>query len=121
MRGYIALTTVLIISFIILSVGLASSLLSVGQLQNSLSGKKYEQTINLLESCVEDSLIRLNKSMSIPSLISIPGGTCSVTIDSQTGNTWIFTVSTNFDGYSKSIQIEAIRDTKVSVVKWNEL
>ena len=115
---------ILVISAVVLVIGISTSLLSVNDLLSSYSGEKGEAALDFAESCVEDVLLRLNEDNSIPGSISIPsfpGGTCSVTINSQTGNDWDFTVNASFENYNRSIRLSVTRDTTVSVNSWLEI
>lgn len=119
-RGYIALSSILVISAIVLVIGISTSLLSVNDLLSSFSGEKSNESIDFVEACVEDALLRLNENNSLPANISLPQGTCSVTINSQIGNNWDFTVSGTLNGYQKNINLQAVRDTAVSITGWLE-
>jgi len=119
--GYVAFASVLVISAIILSIGITVTLTAVNELQSSLAAKKSEEALDFVEGCAEDALLRLNENGAIPVSITLPEGNCSVTIDTQVGNNWIFTVTGTLQGYVKDIQIEAIRDTNVQIVSWQEV
>ena len=119
--GYIALSSVLVIMAIIIIIGTSVSFLSINDMQSALSTKKSEESLHLVEGCTEDALLRLNKNNSIPSTITIPEGTCSVTINSKVGNNWTFTVTATFNNYKKNVQISATRSTKVVVTNWIEI
>ncbi len=119
--GYIALASILVIMAIVISIGVSVSLISITDAQLSLAGKKHEEAYNLAYTCVEDALLKLNENNTIPTSMNYPGGTCSITIDSQIGNNWTFTAQTAIDGYSKEIQVTASRDTTITILSWNEL
>ena len=119
--GYVALSSILIISTVILVIGISVSLLSISESQLSLGEKKNEETVDFVEGCVEDALLELNNSGSISSTKTLPEGTCSVTIDSQSGNDWTFTVSGTQDSHTKNIQVSATRDTSVTVTSWKQV
>ena len=119
--GYVALSSILIISTVILVIGISVSLLSISESQLSLGEKKNEETVDFVEGCVEDALLELNNLGSISSTITLLEGTCSVTIDSQSGNDWTFTVSGTQDSHTKNIQVSATRDTSVTVTSWKQV
>ena len=121
MAGYVALSSILIISTVILVIGISVSLLSISESQLSLGEKKNEETVDFVEGCVEDALLELNNLGSISSTKTLPEGTCSVTIDSQSGNDWTFTVSGTQDSHTKNIQVSATRDTSVTVTSWKQV
>ncbi|MFC1790711.1 hypothetical protein ACFLZP_04490 [Patescibacteria group bacterium] len=120
-KGYVALASVLVIAAVVLVISVSVSLLSVSEGQMSLAGKKNEETVDLVEGCLEEALLRLNEEESIPATISLPEGDCSVTINSQVGNDWTITVSTTFENYTKSIQAVVNRETTVAITSWQEI
>ena len=119
--GYIAIASVLVIAAIVLIIGTSVLLLAVNDIQSALSNKKSDESLDLVESCVEDALLRLNEDNSIPATITLPDGSCSVTINSQVGTLWTFTVSGTFISHAKSIQVVADRTNTVTVNSWTQL
>ncbi|HOX96591.1 MAG TPA: hypothetical protein PLI45_04400 [Candidatus Woesebacteria bacterium] len=120
-EGYVALVTVLIIGAVMVIVGMAVVMNSINTGQGVLSEIRKESSIGLVESCVEDALLRINKNNILGSSIVLPEGSCTVTINSQSGSDWDFTVSGVGDGYLKSIRVVASRTTKVTVISWKEI
>lgn len=120
-NGYVALASVLVIAVIVVIIGNSTSILSINEIQSSLSSKKNEESLDFVEGCVEDALLRLNEDEAIPSSLSLPEGTCSVTINSQSGDDWTFTVTTTLNGHTKSVQVSATRDTTVTITSWKEI
>ena len=121
--GYIALISVLVIASVVLTITVTMALVSVSELQSSLAGRKNDDAVNLVEACIEDALIRLNKNYPtpIPTSIPLPEGSCSVTLDSQVGTVWTFTATVNRDGYIKRVQVVANRGSQVTITSWKEL
>lgn len=119
--GYVALSSILVIAAVVLTIGISVSLLAVSESQMSLAEKKKEETIDFVEGCVEEALLRLNKDGAIPTQILLPQGACDVIINSQSGNDWTFTTSGSVDNYKKSIQVSATRDTEVGISSWAEV
>ena len=118
--GYIAITIILVIISVVLVIGTSVSLLSIHDIQMSLSNKNGLTALNIVEGCADNLLLNLNEENNIPSSISLPEGTCSVTINSQTGDDWEFTVQTTINGYSKSAEYAATRGSNVFVTRWVE-
>ena len=104
-----------------ISVGMAVVLNSINSGQGSLSEVRKERSIGFVESCVEDALMRINTENALSGVITLPEGTCTVTINSQVGSAWDFTVSGTLDGYSKNIRVNATRGTNVMVNSWIEI
>ena len=120
-KGYIALSSIIVISAVLIIIVVSVSLLSVSETQVSLGEQKKETTIDYLEACVEDALLQLNNQNAIPTQIPLPEGNCDVTIDSQVGSSWTFTVSGTQDNYTKAVQVQADRGTEVAITSWKEI
>jgi maltose-binding protein MalE len=121
MRGYIAITTVLIIGVIVLMISLTTALTSVNQTQYSLNNNFKSNTLSFVESCVDDALIKLNLNNSLPSDIILPIGTCTLTVNSNIGNLWDFTVTGSSNFITKSIRVSVTRDTTIQLNSWQEI
>lgn len=120
-HGYIAIVTVLVIGVVMLSVGMAVILNSINTGQGALAEIKKESSIGYVESCVEEALLDINKNNTLTGTIVLPEGSCTVTINSQVGSAWDFTVDGTLDGYKKSIRITATRGSTVTVNSWLEI
>ena len=119
-KGYIAFSSVLIISAVIIIIGITLTLTSISELQKSLSGRRREEVIDRVEACVEDAMYSINTNNSLPATITLPEGTCGVTIDSNSGFNWTFTVTAATNGYTKSVQVTTTRATTITPVSWKE-
>jgi hypothetical protein len=120
-KGYIALASILVISVVIVVIGTSVALLSINEIQSSLSNKKSEQGLGFVDSCVEEALLRLNEEIAIPALLTLPEGTCTATVNSQTGANWTFTVNGTSEGYSKTVRVSVIRRQIVDIVSRVEM
>lgn len=121
MHGYIALVTVLVIGAVMLSVGMTVVLNSINTGQGALGEIKKESSIGLAESCAEEGLLKINEDNTLPANIILPDGSCTVTINSQSGSDWDFTVAGVLDGYSKKIRVTATRGNTVVINSWQEI
>ena len=119
--GYAAVVTVVIIGAVLLAVGLSVTIMAINETQQALGEKNKEVSLGMVESCVDDALVRLNKTNTIPGTITLPTGSCNVTINSQVGNDWTFTVSGSVGGHKKNIQVSATRTSTVTVTSWLEI
>jgi len=119
--GYTAISAVLVITAVLFAISLTTTTVSIDDMQNSLGTKKADESLVLVEGCAEDALLRLNQNGALPGSITIPEGTCTITTNSQVGNTWDFTVTATFETYTKSIRIVAIRTSLVSIQSWREI
>lgn len=119
--GYIALASVLVIAAVVLVISSSVGLLSINGVQSSLANKKSQETIDLVEACTEDALLYLNENNNLPATITLPQGTCSVTVDTQVGSDWTFTTEFTYETYTKSIQVTANRTNTVTITSWEEI
>ena len=119
--GYAAITSIIVILVVIVLVGIATSILSIGNAQMSLGQSKSEGALALVESCIEDALLYYNSNGTIPLSRTTPIGTCSITINSTTATSATFTTTGTIIPYSKSVQVVANRVGSVSVVNWVQI
>lgn len=120
-KGYVALSSILVIAAVVVIIGVSVSLLAISEAQMSLAAKKGHESLQLTDGCAEEVLLYLNRRGFLPSTITTPEGVCSVTQNAQAGNQWIFTVYGTFEGYHKKIQVTATRDSVVSINSWKEV
>lgn len=120
-RGYIALSSVLIIAFLVLTIGISVSYLAVSETQVSLGQLRKEEATDYVESCVEDAMLRLNENNSIPTSITLPQGICIITINSHVGNNWSFTSVGTLQNHKKTTWVQATRGVYITVSDWEEV
>lgn len=115
------MASVLIIAAVVITIGITTSLLSIGEGQSSLALTKGEETLNLAESCMEDALLKLrNSSAYAGGSIILPEGTCTVTV-SQNNNIYTITATNNGNAYKRTIQTVVNRGTLIIVNSWKEI
>lgn len=119
-KGFVAISSVLIILAITLVVGVTVALTSITEVQRAFSARRGEQVLDRVEACIEDALYQINTRNDVPTTITLPEGTCSVTIDSHSGANWTFTVSGTASGYTKSIQVMTTRSNTITPVSWKD-
>jgi Tfp pilus assembly protein PilX len=120
-RGYIALTSVLVVGVVLLTIGLSVSLIAISEGQLSLSARRNESALDLTEACVEYALLELSNTNSVDTTVTLPEGTCSLVVNSTVGTTWTFTVTGTKETLTKKIQVNAVRGSAVSVTSWLEI
>ena len=108
----------IVIAAVTLAIGIATSLTSVNELNASFAAKKGDGALFLVESCVEDALLSLNEKGILPAEVSLPQGVCSLILDSQSGQNFVFTAQGSFSGHSQSIQVSATRNSSVVIDRW---
>jgi len=118
--GYIALASILVILVILIAVGSAVTLLSISVLQESLSFFKASKSWYLVDSCAETALFQLYNNNSLPTAVTLPTGTCGVTINSHTSTAWDFTVTGTLDNYPRTVTINLNRVAQITINSWRE-
>jgi hypothetical protein len=102
--GFVAITSVLIIGVVVLSITLAVSLTAIGEAQQGLALFKGE-----------DGLTFAGGS------ITRPEGTCTVSI-SKAGVTWTMDVTTTDTKYKRTVRVVFDRNTTgITLTSWNEI
>lgn len=123
-KGFIAITTILIISAVTLGIATTVALTSIGEGQASFALTKGENTLAFVEGCAEDALLKIRSNASYanpgPALITRPEGTCSVNVVSGSPNT--ATITTQDPVYKRTIQILYTRSASgVVISSWKEI
>lgn len=120
-KGYIALTTVLILSAVTLAIATTISLLAIGEAQSSLALHKGEDSLTFVEGCMEDALLNARESDSYTGgTLTRPEGTCSITVN-KVSNTWTITATTTSTAYTRTIQVVAVKGSSLTLTSWKEL
>lgn len=120
-NGYAAITSIIVILAVIVLVGIATSLLSIGNAQMGLGQSKSESTLALVESCIEYALLNYNNNGTVPTTSTTPLGSCTIVVDSTTATSATFTTTASISPYTKSIQVVANRINSVTVVNWVQI
>lgn len=121
-KGYIATITVLVLLVVVVALVTTVALLSIGEAQGSLALTKGEDTLQFVEGCMEDALLKVRQSPTYSGgTITRPEGTCSITT-SKSGNTWTVTATTTATNYVRTIQVVATRTGQgVTLTSWKEI
>ncbi|NIT04372.1 hypothetical protein GTO10_05690 [Candidatus Saccharibacteria bacterium] len=120
-RGYIAFTTVLILSAVILVVGVSLTLLSIFQAQQSLAREKGTQALSLVEGCAQDALLFAYYDADYAGgTKSFPEGSCTTSV-SKVGNNWVITSTVTLGGYTKRVRVNILREGEVQILSWKEI
>jgi len=107
---------------VVFSITATVTYLAIGEAQSSLAHTKGESTLDFVEGCLEDALIkaRANGNYSGGS-ISRPEGTCTITT-SKLGNTWTITATTSATDYRRSVQaVATVNGYEVILTSWKEI
>ena len=119
--GYIALSSILVIGAAVTAIILSTALVSISEGQSALSAAKKEAALNLTEGCVEEALLKINQTNSLPDPVILPDGNCDTEIISQVGESWNFTVSANLAGYGQKFSVQATRGAEMGLDSWQEV
>lgn len=120
-KGFIAISSVIIIAAVILAISISVTYLAIGEGQAALATTKGEEALNLAESCMESALLRIRTTPTYSGgTVTQPNGSCTVTIV-KAGNNYTLT-STNTDPkYVRSVRVQATRAGTVSITSWKEI
>ena len=120
-QGFIALSMILIITAVVMSIATTVTFLAIGEAQSALTQQKGEDAWTFVEGCAEDALQKIHDSSTYAGgTITRPEGTCSVTV--TTGNpNWDITVTTTATTYKRSVQIKATRGSTITITSWEEI
>ena len=124
-KGFVAITTVLILSAVVVAIATTVTLLSIGEAQSSLSLFKGEDNLSFLEGCVEDVMMKIRADSSYNGAsITRPEGTCAITYNpGGTGPVnWDITVTTPpTTPYQRQLRVIFVRNpTGISLTSWKE-
>lgn len=111
-KGFVATTIVLIITAITIAVAATVTMVSIGEMQSTFSQVRGEETLSLVEGCVEQALLNVRNSASYAGGNI---GTCTVIV-----NSGIMTVSTTGD-YVRTIKVTFTRGSSIVLTSWQEI
>lgn len=119
-KGFLAMSTVLIVSAVTLSIAIAVSLSGIGEGKTGLLHWQGSNALYLAEGCMEDALLKLRTSASYTGgTITRPEGSCTVTVTGA--GTYTVTVAATNATSTRQIQAVATRSGKVAISSWKEL
>lgn len=126
MKGFVAMTTVLILGAVVVAIATTVTLLSIDEAQSSLTLYKGEDNLNLVEGCVEDVMLKVRTNSSYNGTsISRPEGDCNITYNpGGAGPTaWDITVDATTDNpYQRKIQVKFSRSSSaIQLTSWKEI
>lgn len=126
-NGFVAFTTILVVSIVTLGVAVSISLLGVGEARNSLDFKRGHETLKIAEACVEEGLLRLRNEDTYTGTGATPlpvgNGSCTISV-SGVGSDRTIDVVGNHNAtptFSKGIQVTVKRTgNSINIVSWQE-
>lgn len=106
--GFVAFSTVIIVSFVVLGIALATTMVSIGEARSSFAFFNGEAGLDNVEACVEDTFLTIevdNTGLAYAGgTVTQPQGNCTNTIVSKVGNTWTMQTATVSSNFKKKIQ-----------------
>ena len=124
--GYIALSSVLVISALVLIISVTVSLLSISEGQMAVAEKRREEVVNFVESCVEEALLRSSEDANFCDAgsgascdFTLPLGTCTITMTKN--GSWTMVAQGAVEDYLKKIQVEFTRGSSIEIISWQEI
>lgn len=120
-KGFIALSSILIISAVVLIISVSVSMLSIGEGQSGLALYKGEDNLNFVEGCMEDALLKARANVNYSGgNITRPEGACVVVV-SKVGSTWTMTTTSSTTFYKRTIQTVFTRANSITITSWKEI
>ena len=123
MKGFVAISTVLILGSVVVAIATTISLLSIGEAQSSLSLFKGEDNLTFVEGCVEDAMLKIRSNSAYSgTTITRPEGTCTITYTLTGPTNWDITVSSGSTSYQRKIEVVFVRNaTGITLTSWKEI
>lgn len=121
-NGYIAITSSIIISFLLMTIVFTLSSASFFSRSNILDANQKEISLALAEACADSALLKLaqNSSYAGNENVNIGSDTCSIlALESPPGQKIIKTWA-NYKGYRTNIKI-TINHPAMTILSWEEL
>lgn len=120
-HGYVAVSTVLLLSAMILMSAVSLVALGIGESQAAFAGTRGEEALTLVEGCTEDALYKLWENASYTGgAITRPEGSCTIAV-SNSNPTYTLTITATSATYTRSIQVVATRTTQLTITSWKEI
>lgn len=124
-RGFIAFTSLLIISAVTLAIALSISLLGISAANTALGFKKGQETLKICEGCLEESLLRLRDNVNYSGgSLAVGNGNCTITV-SGTGSSRTIDITSIIAGppqYVKKIRATVKRTgNSLNLLTWLEV
>ena|SRR5579859_4518813 len=124
MKGYIALSMVIIITAVVIAVATTVALLAVGEAESALTQENGENTWSFVDGCAEDALLKIHDNSSfVTSTFTRPEGTCSVTVVAGNPN-WDIKVTSSaliYNNTQRTIEVKATKGTTITITSWQEI
>lgn len=123
--GLIAMPSIIILSIIMLTIGIAMSFSSF--IQNNISFDNYisQKAYCIAEAGIKDATMKITRNKNYSANYSLPinNGVANITFDASIPNQTKITSASAINNYTKKIQaiLNVTNNGKVTIMSWNEL
>lgn len=123
--GFIAFTSLLVVSAVTLAIALSIPSLGLTEVNTSLSYKKSQEALKIAESCIEEALLRLRDTATYSGgTLTVGDGSCTATVSGSGSNRTIISTGTitGPPQYIKKIQVTIQRTgNSINLLTWQEI
>lgn len=117
-RGMAAIITVVVLGAIMVMLGSMMILTSISDGQASLLETSVKRNQAVLDACAEESLLKLNANGNLPETVITPLGNCSISINSQVGTSWDYSIGISGEMSPLGLNIVLERGTTIVISTW---
>lgn len=121
-NGFIAFTSTLVLSAVILFFSATAGMLAIGEGQSARSWEKGEDALAFVEGCMEDAMIKARRSANYNGgNITRPEGTCSIAV-TKSGNDWTLRAIGSNRSHQRTIETRITRTgSGLILTLWQEI
>lgn len=119
-KGYVALTSVLVITVLIILVGTTVSLLGIDEGVSAISTKRSMETLNVATACTEEALLKVSESGQVPDFVYLPTADCASGLDVRSGYNFKFIVDKTIDQHYRHFYLDVDRGLPFLINFWSE-
>lgn len=124
-KGFIAITSILIVSAIVLAIGIGVSLRAIGETDMSLGEELSIRALNLADACAEDAMLKLKNNLSYSgdeSIVIDGSNSCDILLVEGSGNNnRIIKTESLVGGYKRKVKVEITTVSPLNVASWGEV
>lgn len=124
MKGYIALTSIIIIMAVIALIAISAGLLAISESNMGLTKDLSAKAYYLADACIEEALQEINDSIPFIGTggLTIGSGSCSFTVTSTGGQTRLIDASGTVGSITRKVEVEIDAITpNINITMWQEV
>lgn len=123
MKGFVAISTVLILVSVVVAIGTTVTLLSIDEARSGLILFQGEDNLDFVEGCVDDVMLKIRSDSSYSgTTITRPEGACSISYTSGGPTNWDITVTSSTTSVQRKIQVIFTRNPSgITLTSWKEI